>query len=301
MPKVSIIIPTYNRCHLLPRAVASARSAGTDSEIVVVDNGCTDTTAEVCKNLSGIRYVRLERNEGPGGGRNAGIKASSAPYIAFLDDDDLRLPGSLDIQVKALEADPEAGFIYGKAMRGDENCEPLNILDPAECPEGDIFWWLLKSPVIPCVSVVIRRTCLETTGLFDDSLSCADDWDLWIRLAERFKALAFQVPVGIYRSPSLTAKTTSSDFPLAYRCLIRIQTSAMDRERARKSSWRLRYTIRRNLLNRASDMLIWTAADALEKGLSEAGRSSILAAIRLNPYRALRPATLKMLSQSLVA
>jgi glycosyltransferase involved in cell wall biosynthesis len=301
MPKVSIIIPTYNRSHLLPRAVASALTAGTDLEVVVVDNGSTDGTAELCKELPGIRYIRLDRNAGPGGGRNAGIKASSAPYVAFLDDDDIRFPGSLDLQVNALEADPEAGFIYGQATRGDENCVPLGISDPDECPQGDIFWWLLKSPFIPCLSVVVRRSCFATTGLFDDSLVCADDWDLWIRLAERFKALALPIPVGVYRSPGPAANTTTSNFPLAYRTVISIQTRALGLDRAKSAPWSLRHSTQKDLLNLASDRLIWMASNALDKGLRRQGRSSILEAIRLNPYRALRPWTLRLLSRCLAA
>src|SRR3989442_9020007 len=113
MPSVSAIIPTHDRPHLLPRAVESARAAGTDVEIIVVDDASTDETAEVCRNLSDIKYVRVERNQGVAGARNIGLFASTAEYVAFLDDDDLRLPDSLDLQVAALEANPEAGFVCG--------------------------------------------------------------------------------------------------------------------------------------------------------------------------------------------
>ena len=87
MPTASIIIPTYNRPQLLPRAVESARAAGTDVEIIVVDDASKDETASVCRELSGIRYIRLEHNQGVAGARNVGILASSSGYIAFLDDD----------------------------------------------------------------------------------------------------------------------------------------------------------------------------------------------------------------------
>src|SRR5262245_12205588 len=109
MATVSIVIPTHARPALLPRAVDSARAAGTDVEILVGDDASTDATANVCKGLSGIKYVRVERNQGVAGARNIGIMVSTARYIAFLDDDDLRLPGSLDLQVAALEANRDAG------------------------------------------------------------------------------------------------------------------------------------------------------------------------------------------------
>src|SRR3977135_2846307 len=107
MPRASIIIPTYNRPQLLRRAVESARTAGSDVEIIVVDDASVDDTALVCRDLTGINYIRLDRNQGVAGARNVGILASSSQYIAFLDDDDLRLPGSLDLQIEMLAADPE--------------------------------------------------------------------------------------------------------------------------------------------------------------------------------------------------
>src|SRR5882724_9402086 len=121
MPGASIIIPTHNRPHLLPRAVESARAAGTDVEIIVVDDASIDETASVCRELSGIKYIRLERNQGVAGARNVGILRSSAEFIAFLDDDDLRLPGSLDLQTAALAATPEAGFVCGSMLIADQN------------------------------------------------------------------------------------------------------------------------------------------------------------------------------------
>src|SRR3712207_6699120 len=111
MPSVSVIIPTHGRPRLLPRAVESARRAGRDVEVIVVDDASTDETAEVCRGLEGVRYVRLERNQGVAGARNVGLLVSTADYVAFLDDDDLRLPGSLDRQRAVLEARPAAGFV----------------------------------------------------------------------------------------------------------------------------------------------------------------------------------------------
>ena len=118
MATVSVIIPTHARPDLLPRAVDSARQAGTDVEIIVVDDASTDETARVCQGLENIKYVRVERNQGVAGARNLGIFVSTSDYIAFLDDDDLRLPGSLDHQLAALKANPEAGFVCGANDHG---------------------------------------------------------------------------------------------------------------------------------------------------------------------------------------
>ena len=101
MPAVSVIIPTYDRPRLLRRAVESARSAGESVEVVVVDDASTDETAEVCRKLAGIKYVRLERNQGVAGSRNAGIQQARGEFLAFLDGDDLWEPHKLSRQVKA--------------------------------------------------------------------------------------------------------------------------------------------------------------------------------------------------------
>src|SRR6185503_4883445 len=103
MSKISIIIPTHSRPHLLPRAVESAHAAGTDVEVIVVDDASVDRTAKVCGELSGIKYVRVDRNQGVAGARNVGLMHAEGEYIAFLDDDDLRLPGSLDLQAQNLD------------------------------------------------------------------------------------------------------------------------------------------------------------------------------------------------------
>src|SRR5262245_35276375 len=102
MPKVSIIITTHNRPAILPRAIESARAAGRNVEIVVVDDASCDETATVCQSINGIKYVRIDRNQGVAGARNVGLVASSGEYLNFLDDDDLRLPGSIDQQLRLL-------------------------------------------------------------------------------------------------------------------------------------------------------------------------------------------------------
>src|SRR5438045_2348110 len=139
MPKVSLIITTYNRPRLLPRAVQSARLAGQDVEIIVVDDGATKEAFDLCRNLPGVRYMRTDRNRKMSGARNLGISASTAEYLTFLDDDDVRLPDSLDLQVKALDSSAEAGLIYGQALHGDSDCVPTGSLWPDSCPQRDIF------------------------------------------------------------------------------------------------------------------------------------------------------------------
>src|SRR6267378_7485055 len=199
MPSVSIIIPTHNRPHLLPRAVASARAAGTDVEIIVVDDASVDETAMVCSRLAGIKYIRLERNQGVAGARNVGILASSSEFIAFLDDDDLRLPGSLDVQTQALAANPDIGFVCGAMLIADQNQRLTGETSAARQVGADVFWQLLELdfPVMP-LCVVVNKDCFRRVGLLNRNLRGIDDWDILVRIAELYPVMIMEQPIGIY-------------------------------------------------------------------------------------------------------
>lgn len=210
MPLTSIIITTHNRPQLLSRAIESATLAGANVEVIVVDDASTDETAEVCRDLSGLNYVRVERNQRVAGARNLGVLVSGGEYITFLDDDDLRLPGSLDLQIKLLEANQEAALIYGQAVLVDQSGKPTPQLYPIVCPQGDVFWELLGRNFIPCGSAVFRRSCLDRVGLLDHSLAGIDDWDLWIRIAELYPIIAFEEPVMHWRQSTPSSRQGTS-------------------------------------------------------------------------------------------
>lgn len=211
MSLTSIIIPTHDRPGLLPRAIESARRAGAEVEIVVVDDGSTDETSAVCASFPDIVYVRLEDRRGVGRARVAGIAASSGTYISFLDDDDARLPGSIDRQLAILEAAPDAALVYGQVQRASQS---LAVDDrgpiPRLCPSGDVFWRLISGNFIPSCSVVARRSAIESVGGLFHEAAPADDWDLWLRITERYPIAALAEPVSIYREPTLWSKQGSS-------------------------------------------------------------------------------------------
>jgi glycosyltransferase involved in cell wall biosynthesis len=201
MPTVSVIIPTHDRPHLLQRAVKSALTAGTGVEVVVVDDGSIDETASVCKSITGIKYIRLEQNQGVAGARNVGISSSSAEYIAFLDDDDLRLPGSLDVQLAALQESSDIALVYGQALIDGARKETEQDRYPRNCPTGDVFWELLTENFIPSGAAVFRRSCLNDVGLLNKSIPGVDDWDLWIRISAVYRVKSVDHPVMIWRRP----------------------------------------------------------------------------------------------------
>jgi glycosyltransferase involved in cell wall biosynthesis len=211
MSQTSIIIPTHDRPELLRRAIESARHAGSEVEIVVVDDGSRDATSSVCTSLKDIVYVRLEERHGVGYARAAGIAASSGAYISFLDDDDVRIPGSIDRQLAFLEAAPEAALVYGQIYLATQSFEiDSRAPFPRFCPSGDVFWMLIESNFIPSCTVVIRRDAIDAVGGMFHEATPADDWDLWLRLTERYPICALPEPVSIYRKPTLWSKQGSS-------------------------------------------------------------------------------------------
>jgi len=210
MPRVSVIITTHNRPALLPAAIRSARTAARDVEIIVVDDASCDDTAAVCKSISDIKYLRVDRNQGVAGARNIGLVASTANYISFLDDDDVRLPDSLDRQIETLEQNPDAAFAYGQAIPESSNGE-RGRAQPDGVRTGDIFWQLLTHNFIPCGSVVFRRSVVSKIGLLDDAIPGLDDWDLWVRIAELFTVVAVDTPVIIWRQSSPASTQGSSN------------------------------------------------------------------------------------------
>ena len=211
MALTSIIIPTHDRPRMLQRAVESARLAGSEIEIVVVDDGSTDDTSAVCASLRDITYVRLEQRRGVGYARAAGIAASSGTFISLLDDDDVRLPGTIDRQLAILDARPDAALVYGQIFRATQSLAiDQRRVFPRECPAGDVYWTLVGSNFIPSCSVLARRSAIDAVGGLRGEAAPADDWDLWLRITERFPIAALPVPMSVYREPTLWSQQGSS-------------------------------------------------------------------------------------------
>src|SRR5436190_20600798 len=265
MPKLTVIIPTHNRAGLLARAVESVHQAGTDLEVIVVDNASTDNTSQVCEGLPNIRYVRLDQNLGEGGARNFGIQESRSEYVAFLDDDDLRLPGSLDRQYEVLLRNPRAALVYGPVLIGDEDCRPTGESFPASRPTGDVFWELLAFNFIPLPSVVARKQPLIAAGLFAPGLQPARDYDLWLRVTEKLEVAAVDDPVAIYRRWNVSGKQMSANLARQYSAGAAVQSRGLTSPRARQASAATRRRVRRALLSVMSDSLLYEAVVALRR------------------------------------
>ena len=218
-PVMSVVIPAYNNASTLAEAIASVRSQSRPCyEIIVVDDGSTDTTCKVADDLAGaeLRLIR-QHHGGPGAARNTGINAARGEWIALLDADDLWLPGKLEVQLAALRRSPEARFSFaGQVVRRPDGSERAH-----ECPlpRKSLFIDLLKGNRLPTSTALIRRDCFADAGLFDTSLRTGEDWDMWLRLAALFSGVLVSQPLEIYRA---SADCNKYSVELLERCKNRV-------------------------------------------------------------------------------
>jgi len=187
MPKVSIIIPTYNRLPMLKEAVDSVLAQDfEDMELIVVDDGSTDRTVEEIKRYGGrVKLLQHSVNKGVSAARNKGILQARGKYLAFLDSDDLWVEGKLKIQVTFLDDNPHYPLCYTDEIwiRKGKRVNPM--LKHAKY-SGWIFEKCLPLCIISPSSVMIKRTLFSKVGLFDEALPVCEDYDLWLRISARF-------------------------------------------------------------------------------------------------------------------
>jgi glycosyltransferase involved in cell wall biosynthesis len=188
-PTVSVVIPSYDRAHTLPRAIKSVRAQTyKDWELIVVDDGSNDETERTMKGNDDprIRYLRHDRNFGAARARNTGIDNASGTYVAFLDSDDEWLPNKLTKDVSTFELrGKDIGLVYCGAFVFDDQQRALETTEPRL--EGRIFSDLLGHDFIDsCSKVTVRTDVLRFLGGFDPALPSQQDWDLWLRVAKQF-------------------------------------------------------------------------------------------------------------------
>lgn len=185
-PLVSVVMPAYNVDWCIGKAIDSVLAQTHPTvELIVVDDGSTDSTARVLQNYGDRIRVLHQPNSGQSSARNAGIRAADGKYIAFLDADDWWLPEKLQRQVELLENSPHLGFCSTAARVVGSNGKVMNQWD---CPEveGEALETLFQHHAAVaggCSSVMMRRELFQQVEPFDESLAGFEDPDLWIRLA----------------------------------------------------------------------------------------------------------------------
>jgi glycosyltransferase involved in cell wall biosynthesis len=230
MPRVSVVIPTFNCAGYLGRALRSALSQSyRDFEILVVDDGSTDDTRELVAQFGdAVRYFH-RANGGLSAARNLGLSHAGGELIAYLDADDLWYPQRLEEGVRFLDAHAECGVVHSE----------VTIIDAADAvihqrwhretgqayPEGACVLDLLERSHVYVPTVLERRACIERVGVFDERLKSTQDYLHWIRIAMEGMAFGYIAePLALYRrtgsSLSSNPRRVLEDYVLMFETLL---------------------------------------------------------------------------------
>ena len=190
-----MVVPTFDRASVLSRALDSViEQTRLPAEVIVVDDGSTDATAELVESrFPGVRLLRQE-NRGVSAARNRGIEASRGEWIALLDSDDEWRPRKLERQLSALEAQPDLRICHTDEIwiRKGRRVNPRQIHAKHG---GWIFEHCLPLCAMSPSSIVIHRSIFEAVGMFNEALPACEDYDLWLRICSRYPVLYLDEPL----------------------------------------------------------------------------------------------------------
>lgn len=197
---VSIIVPTYNRCRLLPQSLQTLLNQTVPPlEVIVVDDGSSDDTEQVVAGLSGpVRYVK-QANGGKSSAVNAGLALARGSLIWLFDDDDWAEPDAIEKRLKVLTAHPNLGFVGAAHFMGHANEDGDKVIEHQrrmpQHPPQKIRLRLFEDCYFSLCSVLAHRRCFDAVGGFDCSLKSSEDYDVLLRLASQFEFLVLDEPV----------------------------------------------------------------------------------------------------------
>lgn len=188
MPCISVVIPAYNAEHTVLQTIESVqKQTFSDIEIIVINDGSTDKTLDLLRNISDDRLkVFSYENGGLPSARNRGIAKATGDFITFIDADDLWSIDKLERQFLALKENPKAAVAYSWTQTIDEQGNPLHKYHPVFL-KGNVYLEILVNNFIASGSnILVRRDAISTVGEFDSTLKSCEDWDFYIRLASKY-------------------------------------------------------------------------------------------------------------------
>lgn len=213
MPKVSVIIPTYNREEFICETIQSVLDQTyKDFEIIVVDDGSTDNTKKKLEIFGSKIKLIEQKNSERAVARNNGVKNSSGNYIAFLDSDDIWVKDKLEKQVDILDSNKDIILVYGQSHRINEKREKIKTAKrQLEGYSGNIFEELLMRNFITSPTPMIRREYFEMTTGFQTKYIPYEDWEFWLRFSLLGKFYFIAKPLSYYRiHPEQSVKLASA-------------------------------------------------------------------------------------------
>lgn len=229
-PRISVVIPTYNRQELLIEAIGSVLAQTyQDFEIIVVDDGSTDNTEEkIQPYLSRVRYIK-QRNQGVAAARNAGIRHAKGEYLCFLDSDDIWLPEKLSTQIAFADKHPQYGLIATEIQGIDDSKKKVGTNKAAKYTirNGNVADDLLFGNWIQTSTVMVPSRCLEAVGCFDEDVGqFGEDWLMWMRIAVRYPVYFLPEALILYRyhSESLSARQSEGQYRSLMLCIKKLSS-----------------------------------------------------------------------------
>ena len=209
VPKVSIIMPSYNAESYIEDSVKSVLSQTyKDWELIIINDGSSDRTEEICKKYTSFddRIIYLfQENSKQATARNNGLKIAKGDIIAFLDSDDLWLPNKLELSLSYFDLDKfdliftDAYFGNDDEIENESNLKKLNVID-SEYFGKEAIAQFIELNRIPILTVLVKKQIIENINFFDHQCVPAEDYDLWLRLLKvgcRFRSI--DLPLSIYR------------------------------------------------------------------------------------------------------
>jgi len=206
-PTVAVIIPAFNHAQFLPDAIRSvlAQTRPAD-EIIVVDDGSMDDPAAAIAQFKNVRLIRQD-NRGPSGARNTGLRNCTATYVVFLDADDRLLPRALESGLACITSRPDCAFVYGGHRLVSADGRPLapDCYNPIG---GDVHLAFLRgNPIGMHAAVLYRRDRLLEVNGFDETLRLVEDYDLYLRIAQRYPVASHPTIIAEYRQHDRNTST----------------------------------------------------------------------------------------------
>jgi glycosyltransferase involved in cell wall biosynthesis len=200
-PLVSIVVPSYNHEKYITEAIESVfNSAYKNIEVIVIDDGSTDNSANIIIELSKKYKFNLiiRENRGLTKTLNQALNIAKGKYFFHIGSDDKILPNKISLQVDCMEQNPDFGLCYGKMVELHESTGELREQKVRKIRSGWIFDELLKHDFIPLITHFAKRDVLLELGGYDENL-WLEDWDMWLRIAEKYQIGYINEFLGIWR------------------------------------------------------------------------------------------------------
>jgi len=218
---VSVIIPAYGHADYIVASIESAlQQDPPPREVIVIDDSSPDDTAARLAPMIAAGRITYHRqlNAGMASARNVGARMATSDYLYFLDDDDLMFAGALQWMVRELETRPDVAMVSGD-MVVFEGSPPVAQMTTAPMQDVDPLPFMIFNQLGSPGQVLLRRDAFNAVGAFDPTIWGVDDWDLWLRLLERYPARVARRPVLAYR---LHAHNASRDVARMYESSLRV-------------------------------------------------------------------------------